>query len=180
MPGMVVRWLGGIFGYIPRKVAVECWVLFKPIAWMTVLYFGWSKCEAIPCFVCFGLVDLYAYLLGLVFLRPFFHPAASHGRNVLLLGINLLEAIFGYAILYVHYGAIGTGISTSGAIEGSREALYFSVVTTTTVGYGDIRPLSSIGQNIAMIQMISSLVFITVIATSFISNLPQKSGHGKD
>lgn len=180
MPGMVVRWLGGKAGYFWRKIAVDFWVLLKPTAWIAVLYIGLSKSIGVQYLVYCGLVDLYAYLLGLVFLRRFFHPAASHSRNVLLLGINLMEAILGYAILYIHYGAIGTGLPKSGAIECAKEALYFSVATTTTVGFGDIKPLSSAGQTIAMFQMLSSLVFISVIATSFISNLPQKSGHDRN
>lgn len=40
------------------------------------------------------------------------------------------------------------------------DALYFSVVTQTTIGYGDITPVSRVGKTVAMFQI---LLFIYLI-----------------
>ena len=46
------------------------------------------------------------------------------------------------------------------------DALYFSVVTQTTIGYGDITPVSRVGKTVAMIQI---LLFIYLIHYMFLS-----------
>ena len=44
------------------------------------------------------------------------------------------------------------------------DALYFTVTTFATVGYGDISPHSEIARLVAMVQMVSGLILVGVIA----------------
>lgn len=46
------------------------------------------------------------------------------------------------------------------------DALYFSVVTQTTIGYGDITPVSRVGKTVAMIQI---LLFIYILHYMFLN-----------
>ena len=57
----------------------------------------------------------------------------------------LIAAIFGFAVLYMVFGAVGVGdieytVGTHGPIT-FWDSLYFSVVSLTSLGFGDIRPL---------------------------------------
>lgn len=47
------------------------------------------------------------------------------------------------------------------SVETFFDAVYWSVITLTTVGYGDIYPISDIGR---VVSMISSLMGIAVVA----------------
>ena len=44
------------------------------------------------------------------------------------------------------------------------DALYFTVTTFATVGYGDISPRSDIARLVAMVQMVSGLILVGVVA----------------
>ncbi|NLT98003.1 MAG: ion transporter [Christensenellaceae bacterium] len=83
------------------------------------------------------------------------------------------------------FGAVG--ISYFEGI-GIGDALWWSVVTTTTVGYGDISPRTAIGKLIAVVLMIAGIGFISMltgtISTYFIDRAqkskeepPQKEGN---
>src|ERR1035441_992716 len=85
LPGMLVRFLGGRSGYLGRKLAVEAWAIAKPVALLAVLALGFSGHRWAAIFALVALSDLYAYLLGLVFLNRFYTTPASYGRSVLLL-----------------------------------------------------------------------------------------------
>ena len=56
-----------------------------------------------------------------------------------------------------------------GDVEGLWQALYFSVVTMTTLGFGDIaaNPDSWIGQTLLMLQVILGYVLLGALVTGF-------------
>jgi hypothetical protein len=44
------------------------------------------------------------------------------------------------------------------------DALYLSVTTFTTVGFGDIAPVAELSRVITMLQMLVNLIFLGVVA----------------
>ncbi|HYI56939.1 MAG TPA: ion channel [Microlunatus sp.] len=56
------------------------------------------------------------------------------------------------------------------------DALYFTVTTFATVGYGDISPHSDIARLVAMVQMVSGLVLVGVVA-KLLFGIAQESDH---
>ncbi len=87
--------------------------------------------------------------------------------------------IYALAIIAVIiYGTVGTYVlGRSGNfnvnINSPVEALYFTVVTISTVGYGDITPVTTLGRIFVIILIISGLsIFlsaVTVISSDFLS-----------
>ncbi len=75
----------------------------------------------------------------------------------------------------VTFGAIGIYFTEKGLTVNSLEdAFWWSFVTTTTVGYGDISPTTGIGRLIAMILMLTGISTIgmltSTLATYFLKN----------
>jgi hypothetical protein len=168
LPAMLVRLVGGWFGYRGRKLAIDAWAVGKPTALLALLLLrlSWSPWVAVAALI--ALADLYAYLLGLVFLRRYYTSPASYGRSVLLLGVNFVEATLAFAILYLNTGALS---QASAAVHSWHQAVYFSVITAATVGYGDIVPCTSIGRLLVVVQVLTSLLFVAVVLSTFVSNL---------
>ena len=48
-------------------------------------------------------------------------------------------------------------------------SLYFSVITLTTVGYGDFTPISPLGRIYSLIMMILGIININMINFTFVS-----------
>ena len=95
---------------------------------------------------------------------------------LLSLGIYL-AFIFGFAWIYYKTGSIemtpySTPYSHPGSITESRrinfeKAVYFSIVSFHTIGFGDIHPVTQLGRQIVMIQSTISL-FFTAIFSGFL------------
>ena len=82
----------------------------------------------------------------------------------------------GLLVLYFEAGAPGSNIETGG------EALWWGVVTITTVGYGDYYPVTAGGQVVATIMIFSGVALVAIftawVASSFLT--PASSSQDTD
>ena len=69
----------------------------------------------------------------------------------------LLFAVAHYLLDLTHPGSYSEAMTR-------LDALYFSVTMFTTVGFGDITPVSELARVIAVVQMLASLIFLGVVA----------------
>lgn len=110
-----------------------------------------------------------------------------HNRTTLIMHytyflINLLFLIIVFAKLHSHFGVLVNGGSATS--HEFFDALYFSVVVWTTLGFGDMAPASTAGRMVAMIEALlglMSMALAVAVTVSVIDGL-SKSGteHGKN
>lgn len=73
-------------------------------------------------------------------------------KNALLvLGVILVYAFFTFLLFYAEHGKEGSNISSLG------DALWYSIVTLTTVGYGDFYPVSFTGRMVGLVFVLGSV-----------------------
>lgn len=95
---------------------------------------------------------------------------ASRGKIIIFIYFILISTILIGAIMYVVEGEAGgfTSIPTG---------IYWAIVTLTTVGYGDISPITPLGQFIASIVMVMGYGIIAVptgiVTAEFAKTKPQ-------
>jgi len=84
---------------------------------------------------------------------------------IITIGIYTL-LIFLFAILYYKTGSIGFYRPIQRVYEpiDFQKAIYFSIVSFHTIGYGDIYPLTSSGRYILMTEAFSSLFFTSIFS----------------
>lgn len=87
------------------------------------------------------------------------------GRLVMV----LIVVVFGFALVFYSL-AVGSPGEFSG-LHTRTDALYFTVVTITTIGYGDIHPVGQIARLVVVAVILFDLVFITALASSIASRL---------
>lgn len=108
--------------------------------------------------------------------------AIAVGFNVFAPGRSIADRVFGAIILYLLIGLIAAFAYSavykvnpdafSKLPGGSGELdswLYFSFVTLTTVGYGDITPLTRLARAIAILEALVGQLYPAIIIARFVS-----------
>lgn len=83
--------------------------------------------------------------------------------------------LVGFTLTTISLGAIAIYFAERGkTIENFYDAIWWTIVTTTTVGYGDISPQTGIGRIIAVILMFVGIGFIGMMTGSITTYFTQK------
>ncbi len=174
-----------------EKVAVSLLIVDYLLRWLTADYIvGKGKWSFLlyP-FTGWAIIDFLAILPGLNILGQGFKifrisrllrilrlfKFIRYSKNIKILGNvikrekTILLTVLGIAIFYIFISALimfnaephinpETGQAT---FQNFFDALYWATVTLTTVGYGDVTPVTNIGR---LISMVSSLFGVAIIA----------------
>jgi voltage-gated potassium channel len=95
--------------------------------------------------------------------REIVNNRASIALYITIFSIIVIAEIVGIYLLKVEAQAVNANITTSG------DAVWWTLVTMTTVGYGDRFPVTPQGRTMAVFVMLSGVALIGVLA-SFLSN----------
>lgn len=113
-------------------------------------------------------------LLAAAILRQTFAPGRVTLRRIegALAAYLLVGLIFASA--YDAVNALAPGAFERGGVPmpsttRSGEFLFFSVITLTTTGYGDIVPVHPVARSLAMLQVITGTLFTTVLLARLVS-----------
>jgi hypothetical protein len=162
-PGLYIRAIAKT--RLDRKMLNEFYVNLKIFIYIIFL------CVPLPqwiSYICIYLIaETLCYLLGLIFLEPEYkNPAYSYKRNLILVIINYIEITLGFAVIYFH----GFTIDAIPELKTSIDAIYFSFISTTTVGYGDMHPITNWSKITCATQSLISFLFVVFFISKFLSN----------
>ena len=122
---------------------------------------------------------------ALVALGP---PAVAIGvvRDLRTVGEVRLEAVMGTLSLYILigtffgfvYGAVerfGDTALFGGAEATVSDCVYFSFTTLTTVGFGDLAPVTQVGQTLAVFEALVGQIYLVTIVSLIVGNIGRSS-----
>ncbi len=89
----------------------------------------------------------------------------SFARCVLLTGVIAALFAIAYSFVEIDYGDYETWLSP----------MYYSVVTMTTLGYGDAVPASMSGQMVAMVEVLSGYVMLGGVLSIFATKMGRRA-----
>lgn len=92
-------------------------------------------------------------------------------RPLILSLVNYVEVSLWFALLYRLFRA--GFYDLDGALSCWYGALYYSVITQTTLGYGDIRPNTAGGYGLATIHVLTGLFLVLLVIARFLAVLPR-------
>ncbi len=156
--------------YLWRNLLIEWYIILKVILLTYVLRTNPESVRSMWIALYF-LIDIVQVMLSFVFLNNVYITAPSLRKNFAHLGINLAEIVLSFSIFYLHFQAIWSWWSP---ITSPIKTLYFSMVTFATVWYGDVWPITTLWELLVIAQIITSFLFITIICSSFVSDLKLK------
>ena len=120
----------------------------------------------LPQFRIIRLLKLYHYLYGA---KTLLHALSKKEFEFKFLGYILLTVVFSFAsVLYV----VEYGVNPN--IKSFLDALYWALVTVSTVGYGDISPVTDVGKMVAMVGIIFGIAMISFVTSVMVSAFAER------
>jgi hypothetical protein len=130
---------------------------------------GWQSDRPSPLWVLIALLTPVAVVHRLVS-----HRTVSTGTLAGAIAAYLLVAIaFCYLFLFVD-GALDGGFFVGGSEVASHEFMYFSLVSITTVGYGDLTPNGPVAQLLATTEAVIGQVYLVTFVAMLVGLMIQQ------
>lgn len=164
-PGLHVRNFFGKRGEISRNVAIEFYVFFKTLLPLLFLFSGLYKYPITVAISAYLLAESIFYVATLIFVSDMFMKPRSYRRNILMLFLNYLELAFAFAVIYAGLHLLGDNP------QSVIDYIYFSVVSSTTIGYGDFHPVTNLGKVIVCTQAVMVVAFVVLFLNFFSSKV---------
>lgn len=174
---LLVRDISGRLGLIGRKLGVEFYVIFKLVLPLSLLIFSRIDSSFQIAIVTYMLIETLLYLNCLIFLSDVFAKPISYKRSILLLFLNYIEVALEYAVIYAYFNNTKREFLSTNITN--MKAVYFSFVTSATVGYGDIYPKTDLGYFIVVSQILVSLIFVALYLNFYSSRIENISYYNK-
>ena len=104
-------------------------------------------------------------------LRRHIRNSAEENIPTLLMLLALVAVVFalGYYVLEEHSPGQMSGLSTR------TDALYFTVATLTTVGYGDVHAVGQVARSLVTLQLLFDVVFVGALVSTVVRTLRSKA-----
>lgn len=178
-PGLYIRHFGGkIGGFMGRRLTTELYILFKLFLPLLVLYSDDNANLFFVFLVSYLMLETMLYLTSLIFLAFEFSPTISFRRSLITLFINFMEISIGFAVVYLagdqHFPSF-----FSKKFESGLHAVFFSFITSATVGYGDITPVHPLARILVLGQVVFSFIFIGLIFNYFASRAHERGEYSR-
>jgi hypothetical protein len=130
-------------------------------SWVAPLGRAWVELAAFS-----SLVLLFLVVLGQTFRSGAITVHRIQGAVAAYVLLGVIWAV-GYLLVELrHPGAFSGPIRVH---DGARGFLYFSFVTLTTVGYGDVLPVHPIARSLAMLEAVTGPLYLTILLARLVS-----------
>ena len=174
-----------IWRLVPRTRThgwVDLWVLFNSTASVAawILAAGVGARQAVRALLLYGSVrvfEIIVYQAKVVLFDAYRQPRStpdyavrSYRRIVVLALHNYFEVVFWFAAAYAALSELFGDKAL--LVARPAGALYFSIVTMATVGYGDVAPSSDGGRILVTLQVAIGLLMTIVILARVVAFLP--------
>lgn len=160
-PGIYIRHAFGRYGLTYRNLAIELYIIFKVSLPLLVFYNQMTHSPVFLFLAIYFLLETLLYIAALVFVADMFSHTRSSNRAILLLLLNYVEITFNFGLIYS-----GLDLLNSKARTGI-DHLYYSFVTSASLGYGDIHPVTNPGKILVCCQTFIFLIFVGLFINFF-------------
>lgn len=163
-PGIYVQLLLSRGDYLAKKLIGEFYVLSKTLIPFFILYFGLHTQPVFQALNVYMLSETLVYIFNKIYVSEH-ESETAHKRSLLLLFLNYLEVVLAFAVIYA------SGNYFNAPFQSYLDPIYFSLITGSTIGFGDFYPLTSFGKVVVICQTLTSVSFIVLFFNFFGSKI---------
>jgi hypothetical protein len=169
-PGIYIKYLAHKKGPEYQDLALDLYVLAKVTFPLVVLIYDMQHYFFLIVILIYVLLETVLYIPTLIFASDLFSKPRSYRRSMLLLFLNYIEIVFSFAVLY----SLGNFLNKP--FIHWIDAVYFSTITSSSIGYGDFYPVTVTGKFLVIVQALLFLFFV-ILFLNFFSNKIKSKGY---
>lgn len=167
-PGVYIKYLACLKGYEYRDLALDFYILLKVTFPLLILIYHWQNYPFVIWIMVYVLLETVLYIPTLIFASDLFSKPRSYKRSILLLFLNYLEIVFAFGVLYSCDNYLNK------PLENWFDAVYFSTITSSSIGYGDYYPVTTVGKVLVSAQALLFLFFVVLFLNFFSTKIKAK------
>ena len=167
-PGIYIKYLANKKGSEYQDLALDFYILAKVALPILILFYQWPQTTWLIWILVYLLLETILYIPTLIFASDLFAKPRSDKRSMLLLFFNYLEIVMAYAVLY------SAGNHLNKAFHHWFDAVYFSIITSSSIGYGDYYPITIWGKFLVSTQALLFLFFVVLFLNFFSTKIKTK------
>jgi hypothetical protein len=169
-PGIYIKYYSRKKGIEHQDLATDFYILLKVTFPILILINQWQHVQWVVILMTYLYLETIFYIPTLIFASDLFSKPRSYRRSMLMLFFNYLEIVFAYAVFY------SCGNYLNKPFQNWFDAVYFSIITSSSIGYGDFHPVATIGKFLVSTQALLFLFFI-ILFLNFFSNKVKSKGY---
>jgi hypothetical protein len=167
-PGIYIKFLANKKGPQYVDLSLDCYVLLKVLFPIMIVTNHWQVNNFVIYVMVYVVLETILYIPTLIFASDTFSKPRSYRRSMLLLFFNYLEIVFAYAVLYT------CGNYLNKPFQHWFDAIYFSIITSSSIGYGDYFPTTTYGKFLVSTQALLFLFFVVLFLNFFSTKIKAK------
>lgn len=166
-PELYLEHIFGKHGIVVQKSWIELYMFLKVLFPFALLYFNMAAQPFCFFLNIYFLTETFIVIFNRIYVGEQFR-IQNPKRILLILFLNFMEVVLSFGVLYA------SGNYLNEPLTHHIDIIYFSLMTSATVGYGDIHPVTTTGKIIAMAQVLSSLTFLVLFFNFFMGSAGKK------
>lgn len=167
-PGIYIKYWAYKKGNQYQDLALDIYILLKVSFPIVILTQEWQHNQWMVYGMIYLMLETVLYIPTLIFASDLFSKPRSYKRSMLLLFFNYLEIVFSYAVIY------SCGNYLNKPFMHWFDAVYFSIITSSSIGYGDFYPMTTFGKVLVSSQALLFLFFVILFLNFFSSKIKAK------
>jgi len=167
-PGVYIKYLFSRKNYEYQDIAMDSYIILKLLFPIYILKNNLQDQNILIYIMVYLLLETILYIPTLIFASDMLSRPKSYKRSMLLLFLNYLEIVFAFAVFYT------LGDNMNKPFTHWFDAVYFSIITANSVGYGDFYPVTPYAKVLVSIQAMFFLSFVVLFLNFFSAKVKNK------
>ena len=173
-PGIYIKYLASKIGPEYQDLIMDIYILLKVAFPFIILINELQSSVFLIYLMTYLLIETLIYIPTLIFASDLFTRPRSYKRSMLLLFFNYIEIVVSFGVLYT----IGNNMNKP--FEHWFDPVYFSIISSNSIGFGDYYPITTYGKMLASIQALFFLSFVILFLNFFSTKVKNKGYFDND